>query len=78
MNNPTRKLEWTDNKVLQVFFKIEDLNSLQETLLVVNEEDLYQLVDYKELSIAFFSKSLTGAKLRRSTIQNNPAPSITS
>ena len=30
---------------------------------------LYQLVDVKELQIAFVSKSLTGAQLRWSTIQ---------
>ena len=83
MNNPTPKLEWTD-EATQAFFKIKDLVSLQAQLFLVNDDDLiylltdasdygiggylYQLVDDKELPIAFVSKSLTGAQLRWSTI----------
>ena len=76
MNNPTRKLEWTD-EATQAFFKIKDLASPQAQLFFANDDDLiylltdesdygiggilYHLIDGKELPIVFVSKSLTGA-----------------
>ena len=74
MNNPTRKLEWT-NEATQAFFKIKDLISLQAQLFFANDDDLiymltdasdygiggylYQLVDDKELPIAFVILPIT-------------------
>jgi transposase InsO family protein len=84
MDNPTRKLDWTD-EATSAFFKIKDLIAMQAALFFANDVDpiylltdasdygiggyLYQLVDGKELPIAFVSKSLTGAQLRWSTPQ---------
>jgi transposase InsO family protein len=84
IDNPTRKLEWTD-EATQAFFKIKDLIAMQAELFFVNDTDpiylltdasdfgigayLYQLVDGKERPIYFVSKSLTGAQLRWSTPQ---------
>ena len=76
MNNPTRKLEWTD-RATQAFFKIKDLISLQAQLFFANDDDLiYLLTDASDygiggdlyqlvaIPIAFVSKSLTGAQFR--------------
>ena len=43
VNNPTRKLEWTD-ETTQAFFKIKGLISLQAQLFFANDDDLIYLL----------------------------------
>ena len=43
MNNPTKKLEWSD-EAKQAFFKIKDLMSLQTQLFFANGDDLIYLL----------------------------------
>ena len=77
---------WT-YEVTQVFIKIKDLISSQAQLFFADDDGLVYLltdasdygvgeylhhsVDGKELSIAFVSKSLSGAQLRWSSIQTH-------
>ena len=54
MNNPTRKLEWTD-EAKQAFFKIKDLISLQTQLFFSNDDDLiYLLTDASDYWLGGF------------------------
>ena len=51
MNNPTRKLEWTD-EATQAFFKIRDIISLQTQLFFAKDDDLiYLLTDASDYGI---------------------------
>ena len=63
MNNPTRKLEWTD-EATQAFFEIKDLISLQAQLFFANDDDLTYL-----LTDAYLTSTLNTCLVSKMSLQ---------